>query len=115
MKMVVAYIPPFVKDVVLKALQDTPELPGASIGEVHGFGRGRGARERESLATELGNHGTLRKLRLETMVPDELEDVVVQKIREAANIDQAGNGKIYVLSLDRAVRIRTGEEGDGAL
>lgn len=115
MKMVIAYIPPSVMSAVIKALQDIPEVPGASIGEVHGFGRGRGQRDRESLATEIGQSDTLRKLRLETMIPDEIEEKVVRTIRDTANTGVYGNGKIYVTSLERAVRIRTGEEGDAAL
>lgn len=115
MKMVIAYIPPSVMSAVVKALQDIPEVPGASIGEIRGFGRGRGQRERESLATEMGPSDTLRKLRVETMIPDEIEDKVVKTIRDAANKGVYGNGKIYVTSLERAMKIRTGEEGEEAL
>jgi nitrogen regulatory protein PII len=115
MKMIIAYIPPFMMEKVVKALQEIPEVPGASVTEVQGFGRGRGRKDLESLATEIGQSGTLRKLRIETMVPAAVADQVVEVIREAAAMGRPGNGKIYVVPLERAVKIRTGEEGDAGL
>lgn len=115
MKMVIAYVPPFVQEKVVKALQDIPELPGASFMDIRGFGRGRGKKELEPLATELSTSGTLRKLRVEVMIPDSLEDTVVNAIKESAHTGTRGNGKIYVTSLERALMIRTGEEGDAGL
>lgn len=115
MKMIIAYVPPFVMEKVVKALQGIPEVPGASVTEVQGFGRGRGRKDLESLATEIGQSGTLRKVRIETMVPDAAEDLVVKAIQEAASMGKPGNGKIYVVAVERALKIRTGEEGEAGL
>ncbi len=115
MKMVIAYIQTFMMEKVMKALQDIPGVPGASVMECRGFGRGRARGESAVLATEVATQGTLRKLRVETMIPDELEDRVVRAIREAALTGNRGDGKVYVASLERAMRIRTAEEGDAAL
>ena len=115
MKMVIAYIQPFTVEKVIKALQDIPGVPGASVMECRGFGRGRAKGESAALATEVAQYGTLRKLRLETMIPDELEERVVRAIREAAVTGVRGDGKVYVASIERAMRIRTAEEGNAAL
>lgn len=115
MKMVIGYIHPFMAEKVIKALQDIPEVPGASLVEVRGFGRGRGKREREGIVTEMAKFGTLRKIRVETIVPDQVVDRVFQTIRDAAYTGSLGDGKIYVMSVERAMRIRTGEENDAGL
>ena len=114
MKMVTAYFQPFVTDKVIGALQDIPEVPGVSLVEVRGFGRGRGKREFAALAVQSSEYNTLRKVRIETIIPDQLENQVVETIRKAAFTGRHGDGKIYVTEVQRAVRIRTGEEGTGA-
>ena len=115
MKMVVAYIHPFMAEKVIKALQEIPDVPGASLVEVRGFGRGRGKREKEGIVTEMAKFGTLRKMRVETIIPDHIEDRVFQTIRDAAYTGSPGDGKIYVMPIERAVRIRTGEQGEAGL
>ena len=115
MKMVIAYFQPYMAERVVSTLQGMPEVPGATLVEATGFGRGRGKREQTAPTTEIAQFGMLRKMRLEVMIPDELEDRVVQAIREAAHTGDYGDGKIYVTALDRALRIRTGEEGAEAL
>jgi len=59
--------------------------------------------------------GVIKKRRVEVMVPDRLEEAVVETIRPAARTGRKGDGKIYVVPLERAVRIRTGEEGEAAV
>ena len=115
MKMIIAYIQSYMAQKVMEALQDIPEIPGASLTEVRGFGRGRGRGETAALATQVARFGTLRKQRIETMIPDEMEDQVVKLIQEAARSGNYGDGKVYVVQLEHAVRIRTGEEGPEAL
>jgi nitrogen regulatory protein PII len=115
MKMVVAYIHPFMAEKVIKALQEIPEVPGASLVEVRGFGRGRGKREKEGIVTEMAQFGTLRKIRVETIIPDNTVDLVFHTIRDAAYTGSPGDGKIYVMPVERAVRIRTGELGDAGI
>ena len=115
MKMVIAYVQPFVAERVVKALQEIQGLPGATVIECHGFGRGRGNSDAEPLTATSERFSTLRKIRVETMIPDELEDVVLSTIRSAAHTGSHGDGKVYVTSIDRALRIRTGEEGEAGL
>lgn len=115
MKMIIAYIQAHMGEKVMRALQDIPEVPGASLIEIRGFGRGRGKGEASALATQVAQWGTLRKLRIETMVSDSLVDKVVKTIREAAHTGSYGDGKIYVTSIESALRVRTGEVGDVAL
>ena len=115
MKMVIAYIQSHMGEKVMSALQAIPEVPGASLVEVRGFGRGRGKGEASALATQVAQWGTLRKLRIETVIPDALEEKVVKVLREAAFTGSYGDGKIYVTSIDSAMRIRTAEVGDAAL
>jgi nitrogen regulatory protein PII len=103
MKMVVAFIQPFMTDKVVQALHGVEGLSGAGFWNVHGFGRGRGdepgaARHQEIL-------GAIRKVRVEVMVREALEDTVVLPVSLAAN----------VVSLQLALRIRTGEEGETAV
>jgi nitrogen regulatory protein PII len=114
MKMVTAYFQPYVTDKVARALQEIADVPGLSLIEVRGFGRGRGKREFAALAVQTSEYNTLRKVRIETVIPDHLEDEVVEAIRKAAFTGHHGDGKIYVTEIRRAVRIRTGEEGNAA-
>ena len=113
MKMVIAFVQPFMTEKVVQALHLVEGLSGASFWNVHGFGRGRGDEVGASRHEEI--LGAIKKVRLEVIVPDQLEETVVGIIRKAAHTGRKGDGKIYVTSLERAVRIRTGEEGDAAV
>lgn len=108
MKMVIAFVQQFMAPQVIAVLHQVPELTGATFTDVKGFGRGRAtdAPDPELL------YGTADRVRVEVMVRDEMEDAVVHAIREAAHTGNRGDGKIYVLPVDRAVRIATGQEGD---
>lgn len=111
MKLVIAFIQPFMAPDVVNALHRVPGLTGASFSEVKGFGRGRSTVR----ANPADPHGTVDKLRIEVMVSDNLEDHVVRAIREAAHTGNRGDGKIYTIAIDRALRIATAEEGDHAV
>lgn len=111
MRMVIAFVQPFMAPDVVGALHRVPGLTGATFTDVEGFGRGRPT---ESPTAEV-LYGTAAKVRIEVVVPEALEDVVVRAIREAAHTGNRGDGKIYVLPVDRAVRIASGEEGDAAV
>ena len=113
MKMVIAFIQPFMAEKVVQALHLVDGLSGASFWTVHGFGRGRGEAPGASRHEEI--LGAIKKVRVEVMVPARLEETVVRIIRDAAHTGRRGDGKIYVTSLERAVRIQTGEEGDTAV
>lgn len=110
MKEVKAIIQPFMIDAVLDALMDLPGLPGVAVSEVDGLGR-------EHHANESGGdrYAFVRMAKVEILVPDPLLDRVVSVIRDAAHTGQPGDGKILVVDVLRAVRIRTGEEDDAAL
>ena len=111
MKMVIAYVQPFMASHVVHALHQVPGVSGASFVRVRGFGRGR---SREGPTPEVLLDGADR-VRVEVMVSDDLEDLVVRTIRQAAHTGNSGDGKVYVAELRRAVRIATGEEGDRAI
>lgn len=112
MKMISAIIKPHKLDDVREALTGLG-VAGLTAIEVKGFGRQRGHTEIYRGA-EYTIH-FLPKIKIEVAVPDELAERAVEAIREAANTGQIGDGKIFVVDLDQALRIRTGETGDEAL
>lgn len=112
MKLVVAIIKPFKLDDVREALHDV-DVHGMTVTESKGFGRQKGHTEiyrGAEYAIEF-----LPKLRLEVAVSDEQLDSVIETISTAARTGKIGDGKIFVLPLEQAVRIRTEETGDIAL
>lgn len=111
MKMIVAFVQTFMAADVGRALHQLPGLSGASFMDIRGFGR---RRHRDPVDTE-ELYGTAPRMRVEVVVPDEMEDAVVRAIAAAAHTGARGDGKIYVVELTRALRISTGEEGTGAL
>jgi nitrogen regulatory protein PII len=112
MKMIIAIIKPFKLDDVRDALGEVG-VQGMTVTEVRGFGRQKGHTELYRGAEYVVDF--LPKLRLEIAVPDERVEAVTEAITEAAASGRIGDGKIFVQSLDTAIRIRTGEEGDDAL
>ena len=112
MKLVTAIIKPFKMDDVRAALSDIG-VQGVTVTEVKGFGRQRGHTELYRGAEYVVDF--LPKLKLEIAVPDDRVERVVEIIQETAASGRIGDGKIFVTTIDRAVRIRTGEEGDQAL
>ena len=110
MRMVIAFVQPFMAPDVVHALHQVPGLTGATFTDVKGFGRGRPT----DVPTSEVLYGTTAKVRVEVVVRDELEDAVVRAIREAAHTGNRRDGKIYVLPVDQALRIATEEEGDEA-
>lgn len=111
MKQIIAFIQPFKEAEVMQALHQVSGLSGATFADVKGFGRGR---PRDQPTPEI-LHGTAARVQVEVMVRDEIAEAVVHAIREAAHTGGRGDGKIYVLPMDRALRISTGEEGDDAV
>jgi len=112
MKMITAIIKPFKLDDVRDAISETG-VQGMTVTEVRGFGRQKGHTELYRGAEYVVDF--LPKLKLEIAVPDDRVDAVVEAISESASSGRIGDGKIFVQALERAVRIRTGEEGDEAL
>ena len=112
MKLVIAVIKPFKLEDVRAALAAVG-VAGMTATEAKGFGRQKGQSEIYRGAEYAVN--MLPKVRLEVACSDEMAATVVETIRIAANTDTIGDGKIFVLDLPEAVRIRTGETGDLAL
>ena len=112
MKLVMAIIKPFKLDDVREALSEIG-VQGITVTEVKGFGRQKGHTELYRGAEYVVDF--LPKLKLEVAVPDDRVEAVVEAIADAAASGRIGDGKIFVQSLDQAIRIRTGEEGDKAL
>ncbi|KLE34446.1 P-II family nitrogen regulator [Aurantiacibacter luteus] len=112
MKIVIAVIKPFKLDEVREALAGIG-VAGMTVSEAKGFGRQKGQTEIYRGAEYAVN--MLPKVRLEIATSDELAPKIVETIREAANTGTIGDGKIFVLDLGEAVRIRTGETGETAL
>ena len=112
MKLVMAIIKPFKLDEVRDSL--TPlGVQGLTVTEVKGFGRQKGQTEIYRGAEYQVSF--LPKLKIEVAVAAELVDAVVEAIAASARTGKIGDGKIFVLDLDRALRIRTGETDGAAL
>ncbi len=112
MKLIIAIIKPFKLDEVRKALTGLG-VSGMTVTEVKGYGRQKGHTEIYRGAEYTVNF--LPKLRVEVAVSTEQVDRVVEAITAGARTGQIGDGKIFVTTLDHALRIRTGEAGSDAL
>ena len=112
MKKIEAIIKPFKLDEVKEALQEVG-LQGITVTEAKGFGRQKGHTELYRGAEYVVDF--IPKVKLEIAVADDLMAKVVETIETAAKTGRIGDGKIFVLPLDGAVRIRTGEKDDEAL
>ncbi len=112
MKKVEAIIRPHLLEAVRNALQEA-DVRGMTISEVQGYGRQRGHTE-----TYRGSEYQIEfipKIKLEVIIPDDIEDFVVQAITNAARTGKFGDGKIFISQLEDVLRIRTGERGEAAL
>ena len=112
MKKIEAIIKPFKLDDVKEALSQVG-IEGLTVTEVKGFGRQKGHTELYRGAEYVVDF--LPKIKLEIVVRDEILDRVIEAISQAANTGKIGDGKIFVLPLEEAIRIRTGERGPAAV
>jgi nitrogen regulatory protein P-II 2 len=112
MKLVVAIIKPFKISEVKNALSEIG-ITRMTVAEVKGFGRQRGHAELYR-GTEY-QIDFVPKLRMEIAVDDDDLDQVLDTLSKASRTDTIGDGKIFVLPLEEAIRIRTGEQGPDAL
>ncbi len=112
MKKIEAIIKPFKLDEVKEALQEVG-VQGLSVIEVKGFGRQKGHTELYRGAEYVVDF--LPKVKIETVLADDQVDAAIEAITSAANTDKIGDGKIFVSTVEQAIRIRTGETGDDAL
>ena len=112
MKLIMAIIKPFKLDEVRDALTSAG-IEGLSITEIKGYGRQKGQTEIYRGAEYTTN--MVPKVKLEIVVPDTLAGRVVEAIESAARTGNIGDGKIFVLDVAQAVRIRTGEQNEMAI
>ena len=112
MKLIIAYIKPFKLEQVGEALKSVG-VSGMSVSDISGFGRQAGQKEVYRGAEYEVDF--VPKVRLEILVSDDLATVAVDAIEKAAHTGEIGDGKIVVLSVYDAVRIRTGERGADAI
>jgi nitrogen regulatory protein P-II 2 len=112
MKLVIAVIKPFKLDEVREALSGIG-VQGITATEVKGFGRQKGHTELYRGAEYVVDF--LPKVKLEIAVKDDLADKVIESILATAATGKIGDGKIFVLEIQEAIRVRTGEKGNEAL
>lgn len=112
MKLIEAIIKPFKLDEVKDALNEIGVM-GITVSEVKGFGRQKGHTELYRGAEYVVDF--IPKVKLEIAVSDEMVPKVLETIENSAKTGRIGDGKIFVMSLEEAVRIRTGEKGGDAL
>jgi len=112
MKKIEAIIKPFKLDDVKEALNEIG-IQGMTISEVKGYGRQKGHKEIYRGAEYVVDF--IPKIKIEIIVEASRADEVVDKIREAANTGKIGDGKIFVFSVEQAIRVRTGEKGEDAI
>ena len=112
MKKIEAIIKPFKLDEVKEALQEAG-IQGLSVTEVKGFGRQKGHTELYRGAEYVVDF--LPKVKIEVVLTDDMVDAAIEAIIAAARTDKIGDGKIFVSTIEQAIRIRTGETGDDAV
>ena len=112
MKKIEAIIKPFKLDDVKEALNEIG-VQGMTISEVKGYGRQKGHKEIYRGAEYIVDF--IPKIKIEIVVASDLANQVVEKIQEAANTGKVGDGKIFVSSIEEAIRVRTGEKGKDAI
>jgi nitrogen regulatory protein P-II 2 len=112
MKFIIAIIKPHKLDDVREALTAIG-VAGLTVSEVKGYGRQKGQTEIYRGAEYQVSF--VPKVKIEIAVDDALAEQAIEAIRNAANTEKIGDGKIFVLDLGQAVRIRTGETGNDAL
>ena len=112
MKKIEAIIKPFKLDEVKNALHEVG-ITGMTVSEVKGFGRQKGHTEVYRGAEYVIDF--LPKIKIEVVLDDALAERAVQAIQDSARTDKIGDGKIFVLPVEQAIRIRTGEQGPDAV
>jgi len=112
MKKITAILKPFKLDAAMTALTEAG-ISGMTVSEVKGFGRQKGHTELYRGSEVVVDF--LPKIKLEVALPDSLAPKATKALAEAAHTGRIGDGKILVEPLEEAIRIRTGERGEGAL
>ncbi len=113
MKLIIAVVKPFKVTEIVDAVQKETDFPGLTVCDARGFGREKTSSGEHSHGEELRDF-TDHSLLL-TAVPDERAESCADLISSVAHTGLPGDGKVFVLSLDGAIRIGTGERGEAAL
>jgi len=112
MKKIEAIVKPFKLDEVREALSEVG-ITGLTVTEVKGFGRQKGHTELYRGAEYVVDF--LPKIKVEVVVTDDLVDAAVEAIVKAAHTGKIGDGKIFIMSVEQVIRIRTGETNEAAI
>ncbi|WP_297462782.1 P-II family nitrogen regulator [Ferrovum sp.] len=112
MKLITAIVKPFKLDEVREALSEVG-VSGLTVTEVKGFGRQKGHTELYRGAEYIVDF--LPKVKIEVVVTDGIVDKVVEAVIHSARTGKIGDGKIFVVDVEQAMRIRTGEQGEDAV
>lgn len=95
---------------VVQALHEIPDVPGLTVSVVRGFGR------RTSVTSDATpQYGETEMAKLETVVPEELLQQIVDTVQEVACTGRAGDGKVFVIRVEQAIKIRSGDRGSAVL
>ena len=112
MRLIIAIIKHFKLDEVQEALSKIG-VEGMTVTEVRGFGRQKG--HQEVYRGSEYNVKYLPKIKIELVIDKKIEEKVIKAIKDSANTGEIGDGKIFSVNIDKAVRIRTGEKGTKAI
>lgn len=118
MKIITAIVQPFMLSKVTGALEAIDGFPGVTVTDVRGFGREKSAHAHEEPGHSHSREDFVefvKKSRLEIVARDEMVDQIVQTIEHVAHTGNRGDGKIFVWSVERAIRIQTGETQEAAV
>lgn len=113
MKEIKAIIRPFKLLDVAEALKEIEGLPGVTVSEIRGFGKGRAASAKDKVIYEMVEF--VPRIQLEVVVDDAMVDEVVKVIQKYAHTGNTGDGKIFVVNVEETVKIRTNERGPDAI
>lgn len=113
MKEIKAIIRPFKLLEVTEALQNIERLPGVTVSEIKGFGKGRAKNAKDKIVYEMVD--LVPRVQLEVVVTDDMVDEVVNVIQKHSHTGNTGDGKIFVYGVQDVVKIRTNERGEEAI
>lgn len=116
MKIVTAMVQPFMLSKVTGALEEIDDFPGMTVTDVRGFGREKASHARGAPHRVIEDFVEyVKKVRIEIVAQDQMVDVIVETIVRTAHTGNPGDGKVFVWSVERAVRIQTGDQNDAAI
>ncbi|MEN6423686.1 MAG: P-II family nitrogen regulator, partial [Smithella sp.] len=113
MKEIKAIIRPFKLLEVCEALKEIEGLPGVTVSQIRGFGKGRAKNAKDKVTFEMVEF--VPRIQLEVVVDEEMVDKVVDVIQRYAHTGNTGDGKIFVVNVEEVVKIRTNERGRDAI